>query len=127
MFGRTEQFSATARRQEVDAKLALLRALLERRGLDAAVLTGADAVAWATGGVTNPIERGVPTSPLWLVVRGDGAAAVTTNVEYPRLDAEAGLRELEIQLHEAPWHEPSSLDRATLMLADAARAAAAGA
>jgi antitoxin VapB len=121
MFGRTEQFSATARRQEVDAKLTLLRALLERRGLDAAVLTGADAVAWATGGVTNPIERGVPTSPLWLVVRGDGAAAVTMNVEYPRLDAEAGLRELEIQLHEAPWHEPSSLDRATLMLADAPR------
>jgi len=121
MFGRTEQVSVTSRRQEVDAKLAVLRALLERRGLEAAVLSGADAVGWATGGVSSPIERGVPTSPLWLVVRGDGADAVTTNVEYPRLDAEAGLRELGIPLHEAPWHEPFSLDRAALALADAAR------
>ena len=69
MFGMTEQIPATAQRREVDAKHALLRQLLERRGLEAAVLTGADAVAWATGGITNAIERGAPTSPLWLVVR----------------------------------------------------------
>jgi Xaa-Pro aminopeptidase len=120
MFGTTEQVPGTSRKPEVDAKLALLRALLERRGLDAAVLSGAAAVAWATGGVTNPIERGVPTSPLWLVVRRDGVEAVTTNVEHPRIDAEAGLRELAIPLHEAPWYEPSSLDRAALKLADTA-------
>jgi antitoxin VapB len=121
MFGTTEQVRGVSRRPEVDAKLALVRVLLERRGLDAAVLSHADAVAWATGGVTNPIERGVSTSPLWLVVRGDGAAAVTTNVESARVDAEAGLHELEIPLHAAPWYEPSSLERAALELADATR------
>src|SRR5438445_8166985 len=114
MFGTTELIHETSRRQELDAKLVLLRALLERRGLDAVVLRGADAVAWATGGVTSPIERGAPESPLWLVVRFDGAAAVTTNVERARVDAEAGLRALEISLHEAPWYEPLSLEHAAL-------------
>jgi Xaa-Pro dipeptidase len=126
MFGTTELTHGTSRRQEVDAKLALLRALLERRGLDAVVLRGADAVAWATGGVTNPIERGVPESPLWLVVRADGAVAVTTNVERARVDAEAGLRGLEISLYEAPWYEPLSLERAALELAGAAKARVGG-
>ena len=121
MFGMTEQISATAQRREVDAKHALLRELLERRGLDAAVLSGADAVAWATGGITNAIERGAPASPLWLVVRGDGAAAVTTNVEYARVGAESGLRELEIPIYEAPWYELGSLERVAAELAGAPR------
>jgi Xaa-Pro dipeptidase len=126
MFGITEPIPGVSRRQEVDVKLALLRALLERRGLDAVVLTGADGVAWATGGVTNPVERGVPASPLWLVVRGDGVAAVTTNVERPRIDAEAGLGALEISLHEVPWHEPLGLERAALELARAPRSRVGG-
>jgi Xaa-Pro dipeptidase len=126
MFGTTELLHGSSRRQEVDAKLALLRTLLERRGLDAVVLSGADAVAWATGGVTSPIERGVPASPLWLVIRSDGAAALTTNVERSRIDAEAGLRALEISLHEAPWYEPLSLERGALELAGAAKACVGG-
>jgi len=121
MFGMTEQIPATAQRREVDAKHALLRQLLERRGLEAAVLTGADAVAWATGGITNAIERGAPMSPLWLVVRADGAAAVTTNVEQARVDAESGLRELDIALHDAPWYEADSLERVAAELAGAPR------
>jgi Xaa-Pro dipeptidase len=119
MFGMTEQLPHTARRAEVDAKLALVRALLERRGLDAVVLSGPDHVAWATGGITSPIERGAPVSPLWLVVRDDSVTAVTTNVEYARVDAESGLRELGIPLVEVPWHEPGSLGRTAAELADA--------
>jgi Xaa-Pro dipeptidase len=126
MFGTTELIPETAQRQEVDAKLARVRALLERRGLDAVVLSGADAVAWATGGITSPIERGVAVSPLWVVVRPDSVAAVTTNVERDRIDAEAGLRGLGIPLHEAPWYEPLSLERAALELAGAPRARVGG-
>src|SRR5882762_8430612 len=117
MFGTTELIHGTSQRQEVDAKLARVRALLERRGLDAIVLSSVDAVAWATAGITSPVERGVPVSPLWLVLRADGVAAVTTNVERPRIDAEAGLDGLDISLHEAPWYEPLSLERAALELA----------
>jgi Xaa-Pro aminopeptidase len=126
MFGTTELIPGTSQRQEVDAKLARVRALLARRGLDAVVLSGADAVAWATGGITSPIERGVSVSPLWLVVRADSVVAVTTNVERPRIDAEAGLASLEIPLHEAPWYEPLSLERAALELAGAPRAQVGG-
>jgi Xaa-Pro dipeptidase len=121
MFGMTEQSSQTARRAEVDAKLALVRALLERRGLDAAVLGTSDHVAWVTGGITNPVERGASASPLWLVVRHDGASAVTTNVERDRVDAESGLDELGIPLVEVPWYEAGALERAAAELADAPR------
>jgi Xaa-Pro aminopeptidase len=126
MFGTTELIHGTSQQQEVDAKLALVRALLERRGLDAVVLSGADAVAWVTGGITSPIERGVPVSPLWLVVRTDSVVAVTTNVERPRIEAEAGLDSLEIPVHEALWYEPLSLERAALELAGAPRARVGG-
>jgi Xaa-Pro aminopeptidase len=111
---------------EVESKLALLRGLLERRGLDAVVLSGTDSVAWLTGGLTNRIEPGNPSSPLWLVVTAKTAAAVTTNVERPRLDAEAGLGELGVELHEAPWFEPGGLARVAGELAGPGRVGGAG-
>src|SRR4030081_901816 len=126
MFGTTELIHGTSQRQELDAKLARVRVLLERRDLDAVVLSGADAVAWATGGITSPIERGGSLSPLLLVVGAASGAAVTTNVERPRIEAEAGLDSLEIPLHEAPWYEPPSLERAALELAGAPRARVGG-
>jgi antitoxin VapB len=121
MFGRTEPITETTQREEVEAKLEQLRALLDRRALDAAVLTGTDAVAWATGGLTSPIERGAATSPVWLVVRPDGAAAATTNVERDRIDAESALRELGIPLHDAAWYAADSLELLALELAGAPR------
>jgi Xaa-Pro aminopeptidase len=118
MFGTTEQSAAGGTRDgEVESKLALVRGLLELRGLSAAVLGDVGEVAWLTGGLTNPIEPGNPASPLWLVVTADDAAAVTTNVERPRLAAEAGLVELGFELHEAPWYEPDGLARVAAELA----------
>ena|ERR1700722_16893127 len=105
MFGMAEQPSLaapTSRSDEVAAKLALVRGLIERRGLPAIVLNESGPVAWLSGGVTNRIEPGSPASPLWLVVTPGTAAAVTTNVEYPRLQVESGLAELGIELHAAP-------------------------
>ena len=107
MFGITEQI-LTARRGEMEAKLSLLRGLLDRRGPPAAVLTAPDSVAWLTGGVTSALERGSAVSPLWLVVTADTVAALTTNVERPRIEAEA---ELGVPLHEASWFEPDGLAR----------------
>jgi Xaa-Pro dipeptidase len=112
MFGMAEQhFLAppASRIAEVEAKLALVRSLLERRELPAVVLHGSGPVAWLTGGVTNPIEPGSPASPLWLVVTPTEVGAVTTNVELPRLQAESGLAALGIPLQEAPWYEPDGL------------------
>jgi Xaa-Pro dipeptidase len=114
MFGRAEQSSVAvplSRAGEVAAKLALVRGLLERRSLPAVVLNGSGPVAWLTGGITNRIEAGSPASPLWLVVTPTSAVAVTTNVERPRLDAEAGLAELDIELHDVPWHDADAFVR----------------
>jgi Xaa-Pro aminopeptidase len=123
VFGIDEQITTDTvlRREEVETKLELVRAWLDARGIPALVLAGVDSVAWLTAGLTNPIERGVAVSPLWLVVTSDDVAAVTTNVERPRLEAEAGLEELEIPLHEAPWFEPDGLARAAGELAGADR------
>jgi antitoxin VapB len=110
MFGTAEQ-PTMSRTDEVQAKLARVRSLLDGR---AAVLSGADSVAWLTGGLTNRIEPGNPVSPVWLVVTPDAVAAVTTNIERPRLAAEAGL---DFELHEAPWHEPGGIARCAADLA----------
>jgi Xaa-Pro aminopeptidase len=123
VFGIDEQRKSidelTARRGEVDAKLRSLREWLGWRSLAAAVLSGADAVAWATAGLTSAVERGAAVGPLRLVVTSDTAAIVTTNVERPRLEAEAGLEALGFALHDAPWFEAESLDLLAAELADA--------
>ena len=118
MLGSTEQ-AGTDRAVEVETKIELLRELLERRGLRSVALSDAASVAWITGGLTNRIEPGNPGSPLWIVVGPDAAVAVTTNVERPRLEAEA---ELPFELHDVPWHEPGGFERLAAELAGAPRA-----
>jgi antitoxin VapB len=95
VFGRDEQ---SAR----GAKLERLRAWLEGSPARAVVLTGAGPVAWLTGGLTNPIERGSPASPLWIVVGPRDATAITTTVEAPRLAAEG---DLGLPISAVPWFE----------------------
>ena len=113
MFAATEQsdVEVASPRLEVADKLRSVRSWLEERGVPGVVLAGVDAVAWLTAGLTTPIERGAVVGPLRLVVTQDIFAAVTTNVERPRLVVEAGLDRLGIPLHEAPWFEPGGLER----------------
>lgn len=118
MFGTTEPELADRPTPEVKRKLAAVRSLVERRQLDAVVLQRADAVAWVTGGLTNRIEAGNPASAAWVVVTPDAAHIVTTNVELPRLAAEASLGGFE--LHGADWFEPDGLARVAEEVCDAA-------
>jgi Xaa-Pro aminopeptidase len=112
-FVSTEQTVSSA--AETEAKLERVRRLVEERRADAAVLTGTAAVAWLTAGITNPIERGNPASPLWIVVTPNAATALTTNVERPRL--EDALARIGLPLEEAPWYEPLGLAGAAEELA----------
>src|ERR1700736_4465554 len=82
---RTPDSFIQSRRVEVDTKLALVRTWLDRRGLSAVTLTHHGPVAWLSGGLTNPIDRGDPVSPLWFVVTPRHAFALTTIVEQPWL------------------------------------------
>jgi Xaa-Pro dipeptidase len=124
MFGVTERQSVAglpSRAVEVEAKLALVRMLLERRALPAIALTGVDAVAWLGDGLTDTIEPGNPASPVWLVVTPDAVAAVTNNVELPRLEAESGLLELGIEVHAARWYDAGAQIRLAEQVAGAPR------
>jgi hypothetical protein len=113
MFGITEPTSP----EEVTGKLDRLRDLLRRRRLPAVALAGTDGVAWATGGLTNRIEPGNPASAAWVVVTPDAAHLVTTNVELPRLAAEAELDAFE--LHGVDWYEPDGFTRLAEQLSGA--------
>jgi Xaa-Pro dipeptidase len=107
-----ETANRRARLHEVETKLALLRDRLDVAGRSAVALTTQASVAWLTAGLTNPIDRSDPGSLLWLVVHEGGVAAVTTTVEGPRLEAEAGLDEIGFTLVEVPWYEPDAFARA---------------
>jgi Xaa-Pro dipeptidase len=102
-----------------NAKLALLREWLEGSGAPAVILTQAGPVAWLTGGLTNPVERGNPGSPLWIVVRADGATALTSEVEAPRLAAEG---DLQMPIEQVSWFDRDELVAAAERLAGAPRA-----
>ena len=102
-------------RVEVESKVSRVRELLGVRDARAAVLTQAGSVAWVTAGITNPIERGNPASPLWVVVTPDHVTAVTTNVELPRL--REPLARIGLPLEEVAWYEPDGLTAAAVEIA----------
>jgi Xaa-Pro dipeptidase len=68
-------------------------------------------VAWLTGGLTSPIDRTDPWSPVWLIVTPDRAVALTTVVERPRLEAESNLEELGFTLEHVAWFDPEAFVR----------------
>ncbi len=109
----TEQSDALAasRQDEIEEKLRRVRSWLAGQPVEGVVLAGVDAVAWLTAGLTSPVERGAALGPLRLVVTGDLFAAVTTNVERPRIEFEAGLEALGIPLFEASWFEQGGLEQ----------------
>jgi antitoxin VapB len=111
--------SVLSARAEVDVKLELVRVWLDRQDLAAVALTRPGPVAWLSGGVTNPIDRGDPISPLWLVVTPSSAVALTTVIERPRLAAEARLG--EFSLEDVPWFDGDALVRAVEETAGAGR------
>lgn len=118
--------TAAGRAAEVAAKVAQVRAHLADRGWPAVVLTHPGSVAWLTAGFEDPIERGAPTGMVWAVVTADRAALVTTNVELPRLEAEAELAVLGLEVVAARWWAPDALVAAAEEVAGAPRTALAG-
>jgi hypothetical protein len=73
------------------AAVARVRAVAASQGVPGVVLTRPGPVAWTTAGLNAPIDRTAGTDVVWLAVGPDRAVVVTTDVEGPRLAAEAGL------------------------------------
>lgn len=100
------------RRNEVDEKLRLVRALLEQKDLEAALLTTSGSISWLTAGAENPIIRGADTGAFcWILVTRNAATVITQNVEGPRLVAEEFLEELGFLVVQHPWYAPDLWQR----------------
>jgi len=81
------------------------------------VLTGPAAVAWASGGVSPPVDRTAETDLVWAVFAAGGAWLITTNVEAPRILAEydPGAHGFAA-LAEVPWYSPGDFASAAAAL-----------
>lgn len=95
---------STARRDEAQAKLAQLRALMASRELDAILLEQTPNVAWLTAGVETAINIAADRGPLALLVTPERACVVTDGIEAPRLEVEEGLVDLGFELVVEPWY-----------------------
>jgi Xaa-Pro aminopeptidase len=92
---------------EVAAKLDRVRGWLTGSGYGAALFTSQPAVAWVTGGLEDRVVRNEEPALVWAVVTETAAFLVTTNIEAPRLRAEADLGGFE--LHAVPWYSSGGL------------------
>src|ERR1700680_2930920 len=97
------------RTPEVSAKLERVREWLRVSDLNAALFTTQPGVAWVTGGLEDRVVRNEEPSLVWVVVDASSAHMITSNVEEPRLVAEANLDARGFQLHVTPWYSPGGL------------------
>ena len=90
---------------EVATKEALLRALMQEKGLDALWLQQEKNFAWATGGASSYIFVAADSGLASLLYTPDGKFVITTNIEAPRLEREEHLAKRGFEVRAAPWHE----------------------
>jgi len=95
------------------ARLADVSEQIGGRGL---VLSSPAAVAWATGGISTPIDRVAPTDPLWVVYRDGEMTLVTSSVEVDRIGYDFPVEELGFTLVSAPWFEGDAHRRCATQL-----------
>ena len=100
--------TSDARRDRVEHARARMSSLRDRYHGRPLVLSSVGAVAWATGGLSIPIDRVASIDPVWVVVTDAATTLVASSVEVPRLRAEYELDDLGFSLEPAPWHEPEA-------------------
>jgi len=80
------------------------------------VVSSSAGVAWATGGLSTPIDRVAASDPVWVVYRDGEITLVTSSVECERLASEYPLDELGLSMVAAPWYENDAHERAVARL-----------
>ncbi len=101
---------------EVEAKLDRVRGWLTGTGYGGALFTSQPGVAWVTGGLQDRVVRNEEPALVWALVTETAAFLITTNIEQPRLAAEADLGGFE--LHAVPWYSSGGLAEVAEGLAD---------
>ncbi len=97
--------------EEHEIKHEAVVAYLDRAGLDAVLLGRRCNFSWYTCGGRNHIATACDVGASWLLVRRDGAAVLTDNIEATRLRAE-DLTDTDIELIEYPYFDADAQARA---------------
>src|SRR5215467_1319038 len=103
------------RADEIAAKLARLRRLLDERNLDALLLTRSHNVAWLTAGATTDVVQNSDTSTVAVAVTPDHATVLTTTIEAPRLRLEQQLEQLGFAIDARTWWETESAQQESVL------------
>lgn len=88
---------------EFDLKQARLQELLDRRGLDAILLSRVGNFAWATCGGASFVNTAASDGIASLLVTRHGRFLLTNTIEAPRLDAEERLKAQGWEFAVEPW------------------------
>ncbi len=102
-----------AQAQEYRRRLDALRALLDRRGVAAALLSSRVNFAWLTAGGAGHILQSSETAIVAMLVTRDDVVAITQNIEAARL-ADEELDGLDIDVASVPWWEPGAIETEAL-------------
>lgn len=95
-------------REESAAKIERLRAVMRRRGLDAAVLQRRDNFAWITAGGINAVNSAAESGVAAILITHDRAALLANNIERQRILDEQ-LTALDLPSHEFAWPQPGGM------------------
>lgn len=104
------------RTEEVQTKLALLRATMMEEGARAIRLRGSDWFAWATAGGSNVVLLTAETGVAEVLVTVDEACILTDDIEIERLRNEEVPR--GFTFHAAPWDQVEMRESYVRSLAD---------
>ena len=91
---------------EIQTKLAVMRALLARYNLGAILLRGVDWFAWATAGGSNVVLLTSETGVAELLITPDSVRVLTDSVEAERLRHEEVPHTFIV--HPFPWNDPQA-------------------
>ncbi len=105
------------RRARVQHAREALRAIRRVHGDAPLILGTSGSVAWATGGVSQPIDRTAAFDAVWLVDAKEPTLLISS-VEIPRFAAEGELEELGFKVVAVPWYEENGFAKAALAAAE---------
>lgn len=112
------------RHEEIAVKEARLRALMERKGLDAILLKKQPSFSWFTAGGYNMVGIATEMGMTSLLVTPTARYCIANRIEAPRMMEEEGLRELGFELLEHEWYADRELEFVRKVAGDPARVGA---
>ncbi|MCJ7432891.1 MAG: M24 family metallopeptidase, partial [Anaerolineales bacterium] len=92
--------------EEFQTRLSIMRALLDKHGVDGLLLRRVSSFAWATGGAASYINTAATEGAATLVITREAMYLATNNIEAPRLQDEEHLAEQGWEFVISPWQTP---------------------